>query len=131
VLTLKVNRYGLVGVRQSHYSVPARFIVFDGRTEIARHERSVVRKSQTFVLDHYLEVMLRKPGALPRSTALAQAAAVKAHGDADGTRAFIDVLLPHRLDGLNRGHGLGEPLTARAGEEDLLGAAVRSRSRRC
>lgn len=87
VLTPKVNRYGLVGIRQSHYSVPARFIgltvrvvlrasevvVFDGRTEIARHERSVVKKSQTFVLDHYLEVLLRKPDALPGSTALAQA----------------------------------------------------------
>lgn len=125
VLTPKVNRYGLVGVRQSHYSVPARFIgltvrvvlrasevvIFDGRTEIARHERSVVKKSQTFVLDHYLEVLLRKPGALPGSTALAQAreagvftmaheafwaASVKAHGDADGTRALIDVLLLHR-----------------------------------
>jgi hypothetical protein len=125
VLTPKVNRYGLVTVRQSHYSVPARFIglavrvvlraselvVSDGRTEIARHERSVVKTSQTLVLDHYLEVLLRKPGALPGSTALAQAreagvftmaheafwaAAVKAHGDADGTRALIDVLLLHR-----------------------------------
>jgi transposase len=125
VLTPKVNRFGLVGVRQSHYSVPARFIgltvrvvlraselvILDGRTEIARHERSVVKKSQTLVLDHYLEVLLRKPGAMPGSTALTQAretgvftmaheafwaAAVKAHGDADGTRALIDVLLLHR-----------------------------------
>ncbi|MGN9806823.1 Mu transposase domain-containing protein [Micromonospora sp. L31] len=113
-LTPKVNRYGLIGVRSSFYSVPARFIsqtvrvmlhasevvVFDGRTEIARHERSVTKSSQTLVLDHYLEVLLRKPGALSGSTALAQAretgvftmaheafwaAAKKAHGDADGT----------------------------------------------
>lgn len=125
LLTPKVDRFGLVTVRQSHYSVPARFIgltvrvmlrasqlvILDGRTEIARHERSVAKRSHTLVLDHYLEVLLRKPGALPGSTALAQAreagvftmaheafwaAAVKAHDDATGTRALIDVLLLHR-----------------------------------
>ncbi|MEU8849802.1 hypothetical protein AB0C70_27065 [Streptomyces sp. NPDC048564] len=52
-------------------------------------------------LDHYLEGLLRKPGALPRATALEQARAAgefspahdawweavrKAHGDAEGTR---------------------------------------------
>ncbi|MEU7900590.1 hypothetical protein AB0B45_48150 [Nonomuraea sp. NPDC049152] len=59
-------------------------------------------------LDHYLEVLIRKPGALPGATALEQAkaagkftpvhdawwaAACKAHGDRDGTRALIEVLL--------------------------------------
>ena len=54
------------------------------------------------VLDHYLEVLLRKPGAMLGSTALAQArqagvftmaheafwaATVRAHGEAAGTRA--------------------------------------------
>jgi hypothetical protein len=62
-------------------------------------------------LDHYLEALLRKPGALPGATALDQArqggrftpihdawwaAARKAHGDAAGTRALIEVLLLHR-----------------------------------
>ena len=62
-------------------------------------------------LDHYLEILLRKPGALPGATALAQArasgaftagheafwaAARKALGDAAGTRALIEVLLLHR-----------------------------------
>lgn len=62
-------------------------------------------------LDHYLEVLLRKPGALPGATALEQAraagrftpvhdawwaAACKAHGDAEGTRALIEVLMLHR-----------------------------------
>ena len=73
-------------------------------------------------MDHYLEVLLRKPGALPGATALEQAraagkftpvhdawwaAACKAHGDRDGTRALIDVLLlgrhlphEHLVDGL-------------------------------
>src|SRR5262249_13373095 len=62
-------------------------------------------------LDHDLEALVRKPGALPGSTALEQAraagkftpvhdawwaAARKAHGDASGTRALIEVLLLHR-----------------------------------
>jgi hypothetical protein len=62
-------------------------------------------------LDHYLEVLKYKPGALPGATALVQAracgafssaheafwaAARKAHGDAAGTRELIDVLLLHR-----------------------------------
>jgi hypothetical protein len=62
-------------------------------------------------LDHYLEILLGKPGALPGSTALAQArkagrftatheafwaAARAGHGDAAGTRALIEVLLLHR-----------------------------------
>ena len=56
-------------------------------------------------LDHHLEALLRKPGALPGSTALEQARAAgkftpvhdawweavrKAHGDAAGTRALIE-----------------------------------------
>jgi len=63
------------------------------------------------VLDHYLEILAGKPGALPGSTALAQAraagvftatheafwqAARARHGDGDGTRALIEVLLLHR-----------------------------------
>jgi hypothetical protein len=63
------------------------------------------------VLDHYLEIPARKPGALPGSTALAQArkagvftaeheafwaGARRAHGDARGTHELVEVLLLHR-----------------------------------
>jgi hypothetical protein len=125
VLKPRVDRYSRITARQSTYSVPARFIghrlrallradelvVFDGRQVVARHERSTVKGSTTVVLDHYLEVLIRKPGALPGSTALAQArktgvftaeheafwgAARRAHGDAAGTRELVDVLLLHR-----------------------------------
>lgn len=125
VLTPRVDRYSRVTVRQCHYSVPARFIgqrlravlragelvVFDRSTVVARHERSFVRGHQVLLLDHYLEVLTRKPGALPGATALAQArsagtfapaheafwaAARKADGDGDGTRALVEVLLLHR-----------------------------------
>ncbi len=86
-LTPQVDRYARVTVRQTLYSVPARLIgrqvrvhlgsssvtVFDGRKQIATHERVVTRGGQSLVLDHYLEVLARKPGALPGATALAQA----------------------------------------------------------
>ena len=63
------------------------------------------------VLDHYLEVLRIKPGALPGATALARArasgafsvdhddywAAARRHlGDQAGTRAVIEILLTHR-----------------------------------
>src|SRR5205823_10826824 len=82
-LTPRVDRYARIMVRQCQYSVPARLIghrarvrlgasqlvVFDGRAEAARHERSTARGGQVLVLDHYLEVVHRKPGALPGATA--------------------------------------------------------------
>src|SRR6266511_1596859 len=73
--------------------------------------RSLHKGRQDLVLDHYLEVLARKPGALPGSTTLAQArkagvftaqheafwaAARHAHGDSAGTRALVEVLLVHR-----------------------------------
>lgn len=125
VLTPRVDRHARVTVRQCHYSAPAKLIgrrvrvilrasevvIFDGRREVARHERSTIRGTATLVLDHYLEVLACKPGALPGATALVQArasgeftaaheafwaAARKASGDADGTRELVEVLLLHR-----------------------------------
>ncbi len=124
-LTPRVDRYGQVTVRSNRYSVPVRLIgrqvrvllnasdmvVYDGRSEVARHERLLGKGQSRLLLDHYLEVLSRKPGALPGSTALEQArtsgvftaaheawwaAACKAHGDAHGTRELIEVLLLHR-----------------------------------
>ncbi|MYZ37133.1 IS21 family transposase [Streptomyces sp. SID4917] len=124
-LTPKVDRSSRITVRQCHYSVPARFIgqqvrvllrgnellVFERRKVVARHPRLTKRYDYRDDLDHYLEILLAKPGALAGSTALAAAraegtftpvheafwaAARAAHGDAAGTRALIEVLLLHR-----------------------------------
>jgi transposase len=121
----RVDRYARIIVRQCQYSVPAKLIgrrvrvrlgastviAFDGRVEVAKHERITVRGEQSLNLDHYLEVLQRKPGALPGATALAQARAAgvftQAHeafwvsarkklGDSGGTRALVAVLLLHR-----------------------------------
>jgi len=137
-LTPRVDRHARVTVRQCHYSVPARLVgrqvrvllradelvVFDGRSEVARHERSTVRGSATLVLDHYLEVLVRKPGALPGATALVQAR--KAHGDADGTRELVEVLLLHRhLTAADVIVGLTAALTVGAVRADVVAVEAR------
>jgi transposase len=117
-LRARVDRKARVCVRQRWYSVPAHLVgrevdvrlgaraltvVVDGRT-VAAHERSPRKGSQTLVLDHYLEALARKPGALSSSLTLAQAREAgiftSAHdrfwrrarrrlGDGAGTRALI------------------------------------------
>ncbi|WP_461017514.1 IS21 family transposase [Streptomyces daliensis] len=122
LFALRVDRYGQISVRTNRYSVPVRLIgrrvrvmlhaselvVYEDGAEVARHERLMAKAGSRLVLDHYLEALVRKPGALPGSTALEQArsagkftpvhdawwaAACKAHGDREGTRALIEVLL--------------------------------------
>jgi transposase len=121
----RVDQKSRVSVRQCFYSVPARFVgrridVYLGaehveaRAEgrvVARHERAVRKGTEQLCLDHYLEVLNYKPGALAGSTALEAArssgsftdihqrfwsAARRKLGDAAGTRALIEVLLAHR-----------------------------------
>jgi transposase len=125
LLSARVDNRCRVCVRQCFYSVPARYLgrrldvrlsartveVLDAARVIAGHERAVGRHVEVLTLDHYLEILTRKPGALPGATALAQAraagvftashqgywdAARRARGDAAGTRALVEVLLAHR-----------------------------------
>jgi transposase len=125
LLQARVDTKARVSVRQSHYSVPARFAgrrmtvrlgatrveVLDGASVVAAHDRALGRYRQVLVLDHYLEVLLRKPGALSGATALMRAkaagaftnshqrywdAARQAKGDTPGTRWLIEILLAHR-----------------------------------
>ena len=51
--------------------------VLDGPRVVARHERAAGKYAEILVLDHYLEVLRRKPGALPGATALARARAAE------------------------------------------------------
>jgi hypothetical protein len=124
-LSCRVDGKARICVRQSYYSVPVRlagrkvavrlgarsFEVLDGSRVVATHVRSLHKGTEDLVLDHYLEVLARKPGALPGATALAQARAQGAFtavhqrywdtarrrlGDGAGTRALIEVLLLHR-----------------------------------
>jgi transposase len=154
-LTPRVDRFAQVMVRNNRYSVPVRVIgrrvrvllhaselvIYDGRTEIARHERLPCRGGARLDLDHYLEALVRKPGALPGATALEQAraagkftpvhdawwaAARRAHGDAAGTRALVEVLLLHRhMDGEHVVAGLAAALRAGALTADAVALEAR------
>ena len=124
-ISCRVDTKARVCVRQSYYSVPARFAgrrlevrlgatdirILDAGKVVAVHTRSLHKGTEDLVLDHYLEVLVRKPGALAGSTALVAARAsgafTPAHqrfwdaarrqlGDGPGTRALIGVLLLHR-----------------------------------
>lgn len=121
-LSARVDQKGRICVRQCRYSVPASLagrtvavelgaevvVVRVGAREVARHRRLVRRGDESLVLDHYLEVLVRKPGALASSVPLAQARAAGAFGhlhdafwqearfqlgDRAGTKALIGVLL--------------------------------------
>jgi transposase len=125
LLQARVDSRARVCVRQNYYSVPARYAgrrvavrlsartveALDGPQVVAVHERAAGKYCEVLILDHYLDVLKYKPGALPGATALAQAraagaftashqrywdAARRAHGDAAGTRALTEVLLGHR-----------------------------------
>jgi transposase len=121
----RVDRKSRVSARGALYSVPARLVgrrvdvrvsaetvdVLDGNKVIAEHARA--RKGdEVLVLDHYLEVLKLKPGAMLSATPLARARASGAFtatherfwtqarrrlGDRDGTKAMIEVLLAHRV----------------------------------
>lgn len=82
----RVDSKALATVRTNRYSVPAALaglrvaarvgandIAFwhDGR-EVARHERLAGKHQTSAQLDHYLDLLARKPGALARSLALRQ-----------------------------------------------------------
>jgi transposase len=126
LLTARVDNRARICVRQNYYSVPARYAarrvavrlsamsvqVLDGPRVVAVHERAAGKHAEVLILDHYLEVLKYKPGAMPGATALAQAraagaftvshqqywdAARRARGDADGTRSLTEVLLGHRV----------------------------------
>ena len=84
--TVRVDAKALVTVRQNRYSVPValdglRVTAAIGATEIrimhrdrevACHERLHGKYGTRAVLDHYLELLVRKPGGLARSLPLAQ-----------------------------------------------------------
>ena len=157
-LGLRVDRYSQITVRTNRYSVPVRLIgrrvrvmlgasqlvVYDRHEQVARHERLIAKAGVHLELDHYLEALVRKPGALPGATVLDQAraagkftpihdawwaAACKAHGDRDGTRALIEVLLLGRH--LRQEHlaaGLAAALRAGALTADAVALEARKQA---
>lgn len=115
-----VNSLGCVKVLTNAYSVPLPAgtpvqakvyastveLWHDGR-RVARHERCYGRQQQILDLEHYLDILSRKPGALAGSRPLAQQrqaglwpasfdalwqALILRHGKPSGTKQMIDLL---------------------------------------
>jgi transposase len=155
MLRCRVDTKARVCVRQSYYSVPAHLAgrrvqvrlgatslsVHDGAQRVAEHTRAVHKGSEDLVLDHYLEVLIRKPGALAGATALITARATgvftdvhqrfwdgarRQLGDQEGTRALIGVLLLHRtMTGAQVDAGMLAALTQGAFDPDRVAIAAR------
>jgi transposase len=82
----RVDSKAMITVRQNRYSVPARLVGMKVRAQvgareiavwhdgkvIATHDRLAGRHGTSAQLDHYLDLLSRKPGALARSLALRQ-----------------------------------------------------------
>ena len=74
----KVNSYQQINVDHHCYSVPEKYLminlrvgigaelidIFDGNTLIVSHKRQFTLGSDSLILDHYLDQLTRKPGAL-------------------------------------------------------------------
>jgi transposase len=129
--TPRVDSKSLVTVRRNRYSVPVALaglrvaarvgareitIIHDGR-EVARHERLHGHFGTSARLDHYLELLARKPGALERSLPLHQErerdawpgcfdelwrALAQRYGRSDAARQMVDVLMLCREHGPER-----------------------------
>ena len=126
--TVRVDSKALVTVRQNRYSVPvalaglrvtaqigaAEIRVSHRDREVARHERLHGKYRTRAVLDHYLELLVRKPGGLARSLPLAQErdrgtwpeqfdelwVALRARwGQSEADRQMVDVLMLCREHG--------------------------------
>ncbi len=106
-----------VGVEVQAKVYPAHVEVWHHGRCVARHERSFGRYEHVLDLEHYLEVLMKKPGALAGSTALDQWRAQgrwpasydrfweglrSRRGKQDGTRAMIEVLMLGREYGWGR-----------------------------
>lgn len=120
--TVRVGAKALITVRQNQYSVPValaglKVSVAIGATEIrvnhrdrqvAVHERLHGKHATRATLDHYLELLTRKPGGLVRSLPLAQerdrgnwpvtfdelwAALRSRWGESEADRQMVDVLM--------------------------------------
>lgn len=122
---VRVDSMGRICVATNRYSVPIRLagrtvevrlgaatveVISEGKA-VALHERLYLKNAERLVLDHYLDLLWQKPGALAGSRPLRQArerrewpgeydalwqALKERHGEQEGTRQMVGVLLLHR-----------------------------------
>lgn len=113
------NKVACVTFETCRYSVPVRHAnrqlwlraywdrveIYDGRERIAVHPRSYERHREILDLDHYLDLLLNKPGALSQARPFRMAAipdvyhrfrAELRRRDQHGDREFVRILMLHR-----------------------------------
>lgn len=129
-LACRVDGKGCVRVGCNFYSTPLRSgtsahvrvlpadveVWYEGRC-VASHERDYRRGQQIYNLEHYLDTLKRKPGALKRARPLSQWRAAgrwpecldrlweqlnRRHGSQTGTRYVVELLLLAREHGWSR-----------------------------
>ncbi|MFE9355220.1 hypothetical protein ACFYPB_13720 [Streptomyces olivaceoviridis] len=122
MFTPRADRHSQIIVRTNRYSVPVRLlgkrvrvvlhashlVVYERHGKAARHERLIAKAGCRLEPGHYLEALIREPGAFLGATALEQDGSAgkftpahdarwdqarKVHGERDGTRALIEALL--------------------------------------
>jgi transposase len=116
-VTVRTNRYSTPlrpGMKAHAKLFPAYIEIWSDGQLVGRHERCYQRRQQILDLEHYLEPLSRRPGALAGSTALLQwrqqqrwndrhdrlwQALNARHGRQNGTRLMVEVI------GLGRQHG--------------------------
>lgn len=124
--SIRVDEKARARVKSARYSVPARLVglqvraevssdrvlIFHRGEQVANWERCWEPNGERLDLDHYLEVLQRKPGALWRSVPLHQAKAngnwppeytqlfvllKQRLGETGAAKQMVDVLLLHRI----------------------------------
>lgn len=106
-----VDKWSTICLKSVHYSVPdslvgkkvsvkiysEKIVIFHGGKKVARHERSYTAGDWKVTLDHYLNTMQCKPGALRGSVALKQAPQeiqdIFHKHFSDGPKGFVSLLI--------------------------------------
>jgi transposase len=147
LVTIKQNRYSvpvaLVGLRVAARVGASDIVVMHQGREVARHPRLQARFGVSARLDHYLELLARKPGALAGSLPLAQERCRGAwpsefdelwrgiaarYGRSEAARQMVDVLMLVREEGAER-VGLAVRGALAAGAFDGRAVALLARRR--
>lgn len=126
LVSCKVNKTSLITFETNQYSVPCKYVgqtlwakIFVDRVivvaqnqVIAEHNRSYERNQMITVLDHYLEVLLKKPRAVRDAHAFHSSdipevfrrfhQKMREQEGAKGDRKFIRLLLLHREIGMEK-----------------------------
>lgn len=152
---LPVDSKGCVRVKTNLYStplrpgtrcrvrvLPTRIEVWNGGKPAADHERCFLKRQEIYRLEHYLDVLERKPGAFEGSKPLRQwreegrwtsdfdrlwELLRRRHGEAGGTREMIGLLREGRKVGYERLRGaVARALELGAGEAQAVSLILRS-----